>query len=59
MIKKRTPSVFAEVLNKDRMASVPFFMDQNKIGLVIAHPPRRMELANSQAPNHPNISRKQ
>ena len=39
IIKKRTPSVFAEVLNKEGMASGPFLMDQNKIGSVIAHPP--------------------
>ena len=32
MIKKRTQGVFAEVLNKDRMASVPFLMDHKKIG---------------------------
>ena len=57
IIKKRTPSDFAEVLNKERMASGPFFMDQKHIGFVIAHPHRRMELANSRAENHANISR--
>ena len=36
MIQKRTPSVFAEVLNKERMASGPFLMDQKQIGFVIA-----------------------